>query len=388
MKRIYLDNAATTKLDNKVKEKMIEVMDFFANPSSMYKEAWESKNILNESRQTVAEILNCESSEVIFTGSGTESDNLAIFAVAHSYKKEGKHIISSKIEHPAVLRAMEQLELEGFEITYLDVKENGIIDLEDFKKALRNDTILVSIMYANNEIGTIQPIKEIAKIIKTRKPGFLVKPIFHTDACQAMNYLNVDVQNLGIDLMTFSGSKIYGPKGVGVLYKKKDIKIKPIIYGGGQEMNFRSGTENIFLIVGLTEALKITQTKKESETKRLLELQNYFIEKLQNEIDGIFLNGDREERLVNNVHISISGAEGESLVLMLDNVGILVATGSACSSKDLSISHVLQALDIPDELAHGSLRFTFGKETTKEDLDYTVQELKKIVDRLRSFSAV
>ncbi len=389
MKRIYLDHAATTKLDTQVKEKMIEAMGFFANPSSMYEEAFMGKKILNDSRKKIAEILNVEKEEIIFTGSGTESDNLAIFGVARANKEKGRHIITTKIEHPAVLHSMEQLEKEDFDITYLNVKKNGIIDLGEFEKALRDDTILVSIMYANNEIGTIQPIREIAQILEERSHSDCSnKPIFHTDACQATNYLDIDVQKLGVDLMTFSGSKIYGPKGIGVFYKNEDIKLEPIIYGGGQEMNLRSGTENIFLIAGLSEALRITEMKKEKEVLRLTKLRDYFIEKLEKEIDHIFLNGDRIKRLPNNVHISISSIEGEALLLMLDHNGISAATGSACSSKSLEISHVLKALEISEEYAHGSLRFTLGRETTKDDLDYTIKELKKIVDRLRSFSVI
>ncbi len=381
MKRIYLDNAATTPLDENVKKKMHNTMNAFGNPSSMYQEAWEAQKIMEDARQKVAGVLNAQTQEIIFTGSGTESDNLALFGVARAYRDKGNHIITTKIEHPAVLRSVEQLEREGFDVTYLNIQENGIIDLEELKKALRDDSILVSVMYVNNEIGTIQPIKEIAQILKDKET------LFHTDACQATNYLSMNVQELGVDLMTFSGSKIYGPKGVGVLYKKDGVKLQPVIYGGGQEKNLRSGTENIMLIDGLATALEITEQKKEVEKKRLTELRNYFMNKVVEEIDEVYINGDREGRIPNNVHLSVNGVEGEALVLMLDYAGVSAATGSACSSKDLNISHVLEALAIPEELAHGSLRFTLGRHTTQEDIDYTIQELKKIVTRLRSFSA-
>jgi cysteine desulfurase len=389
MKRIYLDNAATTKIDDDVKKVMVETMEFFANPSSMYQEAFETRAMLENARKDVANILKAEKEEIIFTGSGTESDNLAIFGAVKANKEKGRHIITTKIEHPAVLRSMEQLEKEGFEVTYLDVQENGIVDVELFKKTIRDDTFFVSIMYANNEIGTIQPIQEIAEVLKEQSLRDRSKKIiFHTDACQATNYLNMNVQELGVNLMTFSGSKIYGPKGIGVLYKNKDIKIEPIIYGGGQEMNYRSGTENLFLVKGLTKALQITEKMKEKESQRLIQLRDYFIAELQKHIENIRINGDLEKRLPNNIHISVAGIEGEALLLMLNEFGILAATGSACSSKSLETSHVLDALSISDELIHGSLRFSLGRDTTKEDLDFTVQELKKIVERLRSFSVL
>ena len=381
-KRIYLDNAATTKLDEKVKKKMVEMMEVFGNPSSIYKEGRNAKKILKQNRLDVSKILNCDSEEIIFTGSGTESDNLAIFGVARANKKKGGHIITTKIEHHAVLHPMEQLEREGFEVTYLDVQKNGIIDVGEFKSALREDTILVSIMYANNEIGTVQPICEIAEILKDKDI------VFHTDACQAVNYLDIDIVNLGVDLMTFSGSKIYGPKGVGVLYKSKDVVLEPIILGGGQENNFRSGTESLIMISGMVEALKITEEMKKFESDRLTELRDYFMKELENKIEKIHINGDLKNRLPNNVHISVEGIEGESLLLMLDEEGVVCATGSACSSYDLNISHVLKALGIPIEYSHGSLRFTLGRETIKEDLSYTVDMLQKITKKLRSFSSV
>ncbi len=389
MKRIYLDHAATTEVDEEVKKIMMESMDFFANPSSMYNEAFETKKRLEEARSDVAQVLHAEPEEIIFTGSGTESDNLALFGLARKHREKGNHIITTRIEHPAVLRSLEQLEREGFEVTYLDVQENGIVAVSEVERALRDDTILVSVMYANNEIGTIQPIREIAEMLEERSlRDRSTKPFFHTDACQATNYLNMNVQELGVDLLTFSGSKIYGPKGVGVLYKKKGVKLQPIIFGGGQEFNVRSGTENLFLIQGLAKALQISEAQKERESQQLIQLRDYFIQELQNNIENIRINGDLKKRLPNNVHISVAGIEGEALLLMLNEFGILAATGSACSSKSLETSHVLDALNISDELIHGSLRFTLGRDTTKEDLDYTVQELKKIVERLRSFSVL
>ena len=387
-KKIYLDNAATTPLDKQVVEKMKKMMEFFGNPSSIYQDGRVAKKLVDQSRQKVADILNCKDSEIIFTGSGTESDNLAILGAARANKEKGKHIITTKIEHHAVLHPMQELEKEGFEITYLNVNSNGIIDVDDLKQSLRKDTILVSIMYANNEIGTIQPIKEIAKILKAqgKKQGFL--PVFHTDACQAINYLDVNVKNLGVDLMSFSGSKIYGPKGIGVLYKSEDIKLEPIVFGGGQEMGYRSGTESLMMISGVATALKKTENIKQKEVKRLKILKNYFLTKISKQIKGIKLNGDEEKRLPNNLNFSIKSVEGEALVLMLDSFGIEVSTGSACSSDSLDLSHVIETLKLPQEYAHGSLRLTLGRDTTKKDLDYVIDKLDYSIKHLRKFSAV
>ena len=383
-KKIYLDNSAATKIDKKVKKKMIEVMEFFGNPSAMHKDGREAKKVYNNSKKDIAKILNCNQTEIIFTSSGTESDNLAIFGAVEENKKEKKHIITTKIEHHAVLYAFEELEKRGFKVTYLDVKKDGKVNMKQLKEAICQDTFFISIMYANNEIGTIQDIKKISKIIRKENKDI----IFHTDACQAINYLDIDVQKLDVDLMSFSGSKIYGPKGIGVLYKNKNIKIKNQIFGGGQEMGLRSGTENIFLIAGIAEALKITEKIKEKETKRLAELQKYFIENMQDKISDIKINGSFKNRLVNNVNVSFDGIEGESILLLLDEYGIAVSTGSACASSDLNISHVLAALDIESKYGHGSIRFSFGRETTKKDLNYTLKVLEKIIKRLRSFSPI
>ncbi len=383
-----MDNAATTSLDVDVKAVMIEEMKNFGNPSSMYKEGREVKKKIENARGVIANILNCKLNEVFFTSSGTESDNLAIFGTVFANQKKGKHIITTKIEHHAVLYPFEKLEKEGFEVTYLDVDEKGYVDVEQLKKVLRKDTIFVSVMYVNNEIGTIQPIKEISNLVKKKSKEFGSKIIFHTDAAQAVNYCDIDVQNLGVDLMSFSASKIYGPKGIGVLYKKSEVVIEPQILGGGQENNLRSGTESLILISGLTEALKKTQEVKKNEVERLKKLQKIFVEKILSSIKNVYINGGFENRIPNNIHISVTQVEGEALLLMLDECGISCGTGSACSSADLDTSHVLQAIKIPIEHAHGSLRFTMGRLTRLEDINFTVGVLKEVVERLRSFSSI
>ena len=405
MKRIYLDHAATTPMDPRVKSATEPFLSQdFGNAGGLYEEGRLAKNALVKSRETIAKIIGARAEEIIFTSGGTESDNLAIFGVvrAATGKKPGflgdskpgfeetaacPHIITTKFEHHAVLEPCQQLQKEGFDVTFLDVGEDGIVNPKDIKMALRPETILVSVMYANNEIGTIQPIAEIGKIIKEyRAQNKSAYPYFHTDACQAAGYLDLNVNNLGVDLMTVNASKIYGPKGAGFLYRKMGVKIKPQILGGGQEMRMRSGTEPVGLIAGLAKALEIAQAEKDLETNRLTPLRDYFISELFKKIPKIVLNGHSVKRLPGNINISILDIEGEALVLYLDAKGISFSTGSACTSESLEPSHVILALGKPYEFAHASMRFTMGRETIKEDLDYVLGELPRAVEWLRKVS--
>lgn len=355
----------------------------YGNPSSFHTPGLEAKRALDTSRETIAKYLNCKPTEIIFTGSGTESCNLAIKGVAYAHMNKGKHIISQASEHHAVLHTLEWLKkTHGFKITLLDVDKYGIISLEDLDKAVRDDTILITIMYANNEIGTIQPIKEIGEIAKKHNV------LFHTDACQAGGQLDIDVHNLGVDLMTLNGSKIYGMKGTGLLYKRKGVKIESWIQGGGHEFGFRAGTENIPGIVALAKALELAQNEKVQESKRLIELRDYLIDTILEKIPNTFLNGHPTKRLPNNANISILNIEGEALTLMLDYEGIYVSSGSACSSHSLKPSHVVLSLGLPYEASHGAIRFSLGKRTTKEDIDFVLEKLPGIVERLRSMSPV
>ena len=401
MREVYLDHAATTYLDPRVKEAMEPYWtEEFGNPSSLYRSGRRAKEALDNARQTVARILNCRPDEIIFTGGGTEAINLAIFGVAHFHSNILKnvgmsrgHLITSKIEHHAVLHSMQALEKEGFEVTYLDVDEYGFVAPEKVKAAIRPDTILVSVMYANNEIGTIEPIEEIGRVIRKtrdeRKAAGSQTPIFfHTDACQAAGALDMDVQKLGPDLLAINGSKIYGPKGVGCLFVRRGVRLKPLIYGGGQENNLRSGTENVPGIVGLAKAFEIAQGEREKESARLAELRDYFAARILKEIPKVVLNGHPSKRLSNNVNISVLDIEGEAVILYLDARGVYISTGSACTSTTLDPSHVILALGRPYEYAHGSLRFTLGRRTTKEDLDYVMEVFPAIVEKLRVISPI
>jgi len=380
MKEVYLDNAATTKLDkNVLKEMMPHLTNDYGNPSSMHNKGIVAKNAISESRAKVAKILNCKAEEIIFVGSGTESDNLAILGFVKKNKNKGKHLITTQIEHPAILNVFKRLEELGFKVTYLDVNREGLVDLEQLEKAITKDTILVSIIYVNNEIGVVQDVEKIAKICKKNKV------VFHTDACQAGPYLSLDVKKLGVDMMTLNGSKIYGPKGVGILFKKNYIELEPLIYGGGQENNLRSGTENVANIVGFTKALFLVDKRKKKEVVRLTKLRDYMIKELL-KIDESWLNGHKTKRLPNNVNVSFINVEGESFVLLLNEKGVYASTGSACSSHKLAASHVILALGLISEFAHSSIRFTLGKDTTKEDVDYVLREVKEIVDTLRHIS--
>jgi len=383
MKKIYLDNAATTAVDERVIKKMKPYFDeIYGNPSSFHSAGKAGKDAIEEARERVARIFNCKTSEIIFTSSGTESDNLAILGVAR--KRNSGHIITTKIEHPAVTEPCEQLEKEGFRVSYVKVNKEGLISPEDVVAAIQLDTILVSVMYANNEVGTIQPIKEIVEAVKKENKNILV----HTDACQAGGVLDLDVEELGVDLMTINGSKLYGPKGVGILYVRSGVKLQPLTFGGGQEQNLKPGTENVPAIVGFAEALDLSQKGKEKENKRLRELRNKLIKGILEGVERARLNGHAEKRLPNNVNVSFARVEGEAIVLYLDSKGVFAATGSACSSKSLEPSHVILALGESAEVAHSSIRFTLGKDTIEKDIDYLLDILPGIIKDLRKISAL
>ncbi|MHB9019691.1 MAG: cysteine desulfurase family protein [Minisyncoccota bacterium] len=384
--QVYLDNASTTPVDPRVLRAMLPYFKGkYGNPSSLHTLGREGKKAIEASRNSIAKQIGAESDEIIFTSGGTESDNLAILGIARAYKDRGKHIIVSNIEHKAILDPCKKLEKEGFEIIYLEVDKNGLISLEKLGSSIRPDTILVSIMYANNEIGTIQPIKEIAKTIKNNK---LSDPIFHTDACQAIGALPINIKELGVDALTMSSPKIYGPKGIGCLYLNKKYKIEPIIFGGGQERGLRSGTENVAAIVGFSEALSISEKKRVLENSRLIKLRDYFLFRIKKEIDGVLINGDIKKRLPNNINISIKGVEGESLLLLLDRYGVYCSTGSACSSLDLNPSYVLLGIGLPLELAHCSIRFSLGRYTKKSDIDHAMEILIKSITKIRKMSSI
>ena len=380
-KLIYLDNAATTKTAPEVVEAMLPYFsEAYGNPSSIYSLAGESKKAIDEARETIAEALGAQPEEIYFTAGGTESDNWALKAAAEFYRKKGNHIITTKIEHHAILHSCQWLEKQGFEVTYLDVDENGVVKLEELKKAIRPATILISVMFANNEIGTIQPIREIGEI--AHEKGIL----FHTDAVQAFGQLPIHVDDFHIDMLSASGHKLNGPKGIGFLYIRKGVKIRSFIHGGAQERKRRAGTENVPGIVGLGKAVERAVGTMKERTDRERELRDYLIQRVLSEIPYTRLNGHRNLRLPNNANFSFQFIEGESLLIMLDMEGICASSGSACTSGSLDPSHVLLAIGLPHEIAHGSLRLTLNEEITKEDLDFVVDTLKKIVERLRSMS--
>jgi len=388
MKNIYLDNAATTLLDSQVGEAMQPYTDrIFANPSSFHSPGVEAKRALDVARVEIAKILNAHSDELIFTSGGTEANNLALLGAVHANQGHGKHVITSAIEHHSVLEPLKHLQKKGeIDLSILPVDKSGLVSVNDFKKALRPDTILVSIMYANNEIGTIEPIADIGRIIlKHRKELKTVFPIFHTDACQAAGVLDQDVQKLHADLLVLNGSKIYGPKGVGLLFIRRGIKIEPLVFGGGQEKGLRSGTENMPGIVGLAKALEIAERKKEKENARLIALRDRLIQGLL-KIPKTRLNGHTEKRLPNNVNVTFLDIEGEAAVLYLDAKGIYASTGSACASGSLDPSHVILATGMPYEAAHGSLRFTLGRQTTASDVEQVLKVMPEIIAKLRHMS--
>ena len=378
---VYLDNAATTSTKKEVVDAMYPFFtESFGNPSSVYDFAAKNKKAVNDSRQTIADALHADVRDIYFTAGGSESDNWALIATAEAYENKGKHIITSKIEHHAILHTCDYLESRGFEITYIDVDENGILKLDELKKAIRPDTILISVMFANNEIGTIQPIKEIGEIAKEHDI------LFHTDAVQAFGQIPINVDELHIDMLSASGHKLHGPKGIGFLYIRKGLKLRSFIHGGAQERKRRAGTENVPGLVGLGKAVSIAVETMDERIKHETEVRDYMIEKIKKTIPYCRLNGDRTKRLPNNVNFSFQFVEGESLLIMLDMEGICASSGSACTSGSLDPSHVLLAIGLPHEIAHGSLRMTLSEETTIEDADYVIDKLQGIVAKLRSMS--
>ena len=381
MKNVYMDYSATTYVKPEVLEEMLPYFtQKFGNPSSFYGISRETKRAIDKAREQVAQVLNCNADEVYFTGGGSEADNWAIKGIASAHRKKGNHIITTKIEHHAVLHTCQYLEKNGFDVTYLDVDAEGFINLDDLRNAITDKTILVSIMFANNEIGTIQPIKEIGEICKEKKV------LFHTDAVQAVGNIPVDVQEMNIDMLSLAGHKIYGPKGIGVLYIKKGIKIDNLIHGGAQEKNRRAGTENIASIVGLGKAMELAQANLEEHMKKLTMLRDKLIDGLL-KIPYTSLNGPRgDKRLPGNVNVRFRFIEGESILLSLDFQGVCASSGSACTSGSLDPSHVLLAIGLPHELAHGSLRLTMGEGSTEEDVDYVLEVTPPIIERLRNMS--
>lgn len=416
--RIYLDNASTTQIDAVVLKKMLPYLGKnFGNPSSLHLEGRLASRALDEAREEVAKAIGSEVDEVIFTSGGTEANNLAIFGLTEIKKvkispevarepwknildkggvktgvkisddlgpKKG-HIITTCIEHKSILDACKELEKRGFEVTYLSVDSDGLVSLEELESKLRPETILVSVMYANNEIGAIQPIREISQVLKKSE---VCRPLFHCDASQAVGALSIEIKELGVDALTVSSSKVYGPKGVGCLYLNNNYQIKPQHIGGGQEWGLRSGTENVAGIVGFGEAMKIANKKQITESARLISLRNYFFDQIRKNIGSVTLNGGLEKRLPNNLNISFKGVEGESLLLLLDKEGIACSTGSACSAKDLSPSYVLLSIGVPLELAHCSLRFSLGRHITKKEVDLTVKALVKCVGKIRGMTTI
>ena len=380
-KLIYLDNAATTKTAPEVVEAMLPYFtEHYGNPSSVYSLAGESKKAVTEAREIIAGALGAAAEEIYFTAGGSEADNWALKATAESYKSKGNHIITTKIEHHAILHTCEWLEKNGFEVTYLNVDEQGRVRLEELKKAIRPTTILISVMFANNEIGTIEPVREIGEI--AHEHGIL----FHTDAVQAFGQIPIDVDEYHIDMLSSSGHKLNGPKGIGFLYIRKGLKLRSLIHGGAQERKRRAGTENVPGIVGYGAAVARAVRTMEERTGRERELRDYLIERVLKEIPYTRLNGDRTNRLPNNANFSFQFIEGESLLIMLDMEGICGSSGSACTSGSLDPSHVLLAIGLPHEIAHGSLRLTLNEENTREELDFVIEQLKRIVERLRSMS--
>ncbi|MCI7740514.1 MAG: cysteine desulfurase NifS [Lachnospiraceae bacterium] len=381
-KMIYLDNAATTKTAPEVVEAMLPYFsEYYGNPSSIYELAGASKKAITEGREKIADVLGAKANEIYFTAGGSEADNWALKAAFEAYKDKGNHIITTKIEHHAILHTCEYLEKErGAKITYLDVDENGVVDLEQLQKEITPQTILISVMFANNEIGTIQPIKEIGQI--AREHGIL----FHTDAVQAFGQVPINVDEYNIDMLSSSGHKINGPKGIGFLYIRKGVKIRSFVHGGAQERKRRAGTENVPGIVGYGVAAQRAARTMAERTAREVELRDYLINRITTEIPYTRLNGDPVKRLPNNVNISFQFIEGESLLIMLDMDGICASSGSACTSGSLDPSHVLLAIGLPHEIAHGSLRLTLSEETTKEEVDFVVERIKKIVEHLRNMS--
>lgn len=382
MKRVYLDHSATTPVDPEVAALMMTYYtEKYGNPSSVHGFGREAKQALEQARSQVAELIGAAPTEVTFTSGGTEADNLAILGIAEALRKKGKHIITSCIEHHAVLETCEYLEKNGFDLTIIPVNEEGLLSVEDVRKAIRPDTILISVMHANNEVGAIQPIQEIGKLAREKDITF------HVDAVQSLGKIPINVQEMNIDLLTVSSHKIYGPKGVGALYIRKGIRLIPLIHGGGQEKKRRSGTENTPGIIGFGKACQLAGQRMAEDAEHQKKLRDKLMNGILERIDYVKINGPLgENRLPNNVNVSIRYVEGESLLLSLDMLGIAASSGSACSSGSLDPSHVLLAIGLPHEIAHGSLRFSLGRQNTEEDIDYVLEQLPKIVDRLRMMS--
>lgn len=383
MRQVYLDYSATTPVKEEVLKEMLPYFsDFYGNPSSLYSIAEKSKMALENARERVAKLINADTNEVYFTAGGSESDNWALEGVVDALKDKGNHIITTKIEHHAILHTAEYLEKHGVDVTYVGIGEDGRVDPKEIEAAITDKTVLISVMFVNNEIGTIQPIKEIADIAKKHDI------VFHTDAVQALGNVHIDVKELGIDLMSMSSHKIYGPKGIGAMYIRKGTKISNFVHGGAQEMKRRAGTENLPGIVGFGKAAEMAMEGLDEHIAKVAELRNYFVEQVTSKIPNTKVNGSMDYRHPGNANISFEYIEGESMLIMLDMNGIAVSTGSACSSKSLTPSHVLSALGIPVEKIHGTLRFTVGDFTTKEDLDYVIEKLVEIVGNLRKLSPV
>jgi len=382
MDNIYLDYNSTTPIDPEVVATMSRVMaENYGNPSSVHRIGATAKSAMEEAREKVAELIGAEPNEIYFTSGGTEADNLAVKGAAWARQKKGRHVITSAIEHHAVLESVHYLEKNGFEATYLGCNSDGFVPLDNLEKALRNDTTIVSVMMANNETGVIQPIKEMAALCRDKKV------LFHTDAVQAMGKLPVNAKDLGVDMLSLSAHKFYGPKGIGVLYIRQGVRIDPLFHGGSHERRRRAGTENLPAIVGLAKALELAEQHREKEHQRLTELSEYFINSVQEKIPEVYLNGSRDNRVPSTVNLSFKGVEGESIILSLDIKGVAVSSGSACTSGSLEASHVLHAMGTDILLAQGSIRFSMGRFTTRDEIEYTVSILPEIIDRLRSMSA-
>lgn len=382
-RKIYLDNAATTPARPEVVKAMMPYFtEKFGNPSSIYEYASQNKTVINKVREVIADSLNGKPEEIYFTGGGTESDNWALIATAEAYKNRGNHIITSKIEHHAILHSCKYLEERGYEVTYVNVDENGIVKLDELEAAIRPTTILISVMFANNEIGTIEPIREIGKIARKYEIPF------HTDAVQAYTHVDIDVNDLNIDMLSASGHKLNGPKGIGFLYIRKDIRLRSFIHGGAQERNRRAGTENVTGIVGLGKAVEMAMATMKERREKELYLRDLLINRILNEVPYVRLNGHRTRRLSNNANFSFQFVEGESLLIMLDMENICASSGSACTSGSLDPSHVLLAIGLPDEIAHGSLRLTLSEDITEDEIKFVIEKIKEIVDKIRSMSPI
>ena len=383
MRNVYLDYSATTPVKEEVLKEMIPYFtEKFGNPSSLYDMGLESKEAVDKARQQVAALINADPSEIYFTAGGTEADNWAVFGTAEKFRAKGNHIITTKVEHHAMLHSCAYLEKEGYDVTYLDIDKDGRVDLKQLENAITDKTILISIMLVNNEIGTIEPVKEAAAIAKKHKI------LFHTDAVQALGNVPIDVKDMGIDMMSMSSHKIYGPKGIGALFIRKGVRIDNYMHGGAQENNRRAGTENLAGIVGFGKAAQLAKENFDAHVKHSSQMRDYLKDRILSEIPDTFVNGTMDGRHPGNLNVTFEYIEGESILLLLNQFGISVSTGSACSSKSLEPSHVLAALGVPDEMIHGTVRFTVGDMTTKEDIDYVVDNLKTVVARLREISSV